>query len=106
MFAGNIGVVERQEQFKKLMYAAEIKREQLPVLNNLKTPIFKELFQRVKTFSGANLITFNNGWLAGFWQGDGGLYISAGPKDRFNVILRAYITQNEAIDTLKRISNP
>ena len=62
------------------MGATTIQEEQLPVLDNLKKSIFKELNQRIKTFSEVNLITFNNGWLAGLWQGDGGLYVIVGSK--------------------------
>lgn len=50
-------------------------QEELAVLDNLKRPIFEKLCKRVKTCSGASLITPHNGWLAGFLQGDGGFYV-------------------------------
>ena len=65
---------------------------------------YKGYVERNK-ISGANLINLNNSWLAGFFQADGGFYISDSYAEPFKVTLRlrVYITQLEEVDALKRI---
>ena len=51
---------------------------------------------------GANYISLENAWLAGFFQADGGFHVWANYV-KFKIILRTYITQRGEVEVLKKI---
>lgn len=54
---------------------------------------------------GASKISLNNAWLAGFWEADGGFSATANWNRKTpNVILKAYITQDEEFVALQQIA--
>lgn len=55
--------------------------------------------------SGVKAINCKNGWLAGFWDADGGFYAYADYTKKIpNIVLRAYVTQAAEIEVLQQIA--
>ena len=96
LFAGNIVLDKRHLNFQKwttfLWFPANF---------SISTDYSSRI--RANTFGGTGGISLQNGWLAGFWQADGGFYAGVNPT-RINIILRAYITQRNEIGALNKIA--
>lgn len=97
IFAGNIVLSKKHLDFTKWASFIEFP----PSFS-----IDKEVALNIENnkYSGANLISLNNAWLAGFFQAEGSFYAWSDPT-RLNIILRIYISQKGEIQALERIQS-
>lgn len=97
IFAGNLVLESRNKSFDKWTSSLTFPIGFTTLENDLKK-------QKSGT-SGAFKITLNNAWLAGFWEASGGFSATANwNRETPNVILKAYITQDEELVVLQEIA--